>query len=154
VAYLPGTEQGVIAPRSTRPVRPNRKRSPVVVCPQPSRVVIAKQNVPTWPNSTFIFFPMPIAWTPADPHAFNAFASGGRDYLRIRNTNASQVLSVLIHSVPEPQFNRLGDRLVQVPPQSDVEFGPVPKIGYLQPDGNIWIDAPSSDIWFAVTTYS
>ncbi|HSY15298.1 MAG TPA: hypothetical protein VK816_04860 [Jatrophihabitantaceae bacterium] len=122
------------------------------------RILLNKQNIPS-PSGGSMQFKWPdVFWQAANPFVGNNFTAGNKDYLFIMNTHPSLPRTVIIYSYPEPVFGRVGNVCITVDPFSEnnncVIAYPIPKLGFMQLDGTIWLLGQTEDILFLPLTFS
>ena len=118
------------------------------------RTPLNKQNIPSPQGGSMQFKYPDVFWQAADPFAGNNFVAGNKDYLFIRNTNLSLPRTATIYSYPEPVYGRVGDVVITVDPGTTVIAYPIPKQGFMQLDGTIWLLGQTAEILFLPLTFS
>ena len=89
-----------------------------------------------------------VAMTAADVTNKNQFRASGRDLIIVQNTGTS-ARTVTITSEPDP-YGRRGDIAEQIQPGEIRVYGPLELEGWMQPDGNVYLEADSADVRFGV----
>jgi len=87
-------------------------------------------------------------WEVADIVNQNAMGMSGREVLLIKNTGVVS-RDVTIDSVPDT-FGRIGDLTVSVPAGEERTLAFLNRAGWMQGDGTLYLDCPSTDISYAV----
>ncbi len=86
----------------------------------------------------------------ADVANGNQFVASGNELIIARNTDGANAHSVTIHSVNDP-YNRSGNIAADSIPAGETKvYGPFPRLGWMQPDGRVYVNADNSAIEFAV----
>jgi hypothetical protein len=119
-----------------------------------SRTPLTKTAFGAPSTPAMLFNQAGMVFQAADPHYGNCFLASNKDYLHIYNSSSSQVRTVIVRSYPEPNFGRVGDVNAQVQPGQFMVFGPIVKLGWMWPDGNIYVDAQTADLMLLPCTYA
>jgi hypothetical protein len=77
------------------------------------------------------------------------FAATGKEYVVAHNTDGAVARTVTIKSVADP-FGRSRDVTKSLAVDEIAFFGPIPKIGYMQADGNIYLHSDDVAVKFGV----
>jgi hypothetical protein len=77
------------------------------------------------------------------------FASTGKEIVVAQNTDGAVARNVTIRSVADP-FGRTRDVAKQLAVDEIAYFGPIPKIGFMQSDGNIYLHSDNVAVKFGV----
>jgi hypothetical protein len=97
-----------------------------------------------------------LTWTAGDATNGNQFAATGREIVLARNTDTA-THTVTIVSVNDP-YGRSADASEQLATSGSsgdhTAFGPVPRIGWQQSDGKVYIDVTDATIELAVLRLS
>jgi hypothetical protein len=127
--------------------------SVVLACPHlwQSRTGLTTQRIVA---AGLVFSQTDLNWQAADPAFGNYLVATNKDYLFMQNTSLSQTLKVTLLSAPEPNFGRNGNLCATLPPGTSAVWGPITKIGWMQPDGNIYFYAPSAAVQFLPLIFS
>ena len=92
-----------------------------------------------------------LTMTPADIVDLNSFTASGKDLIVIHNTG-EDANTVTITSKADP-FNRTGHLTTIVVAAGGYRiFGPMPKTGWKQTDGSIYLQASSVDVLIGAIT--
>jgi hypothetical protein len=131
-------------------------RSAVFACPHlwQSRTGLPTQRIVAPSTTSLLFSQTDLNWQAADPAFGNYLVATNKDYLFMQNTSLSQTLQVTLLSYPEPNFGRNGNLCAMLPPGTGVLWGPITKLGWMQPDGNIYFYAPSAAVQFLPLVFS
>lgn len=84
----------------------------------------------------------------ADTVNKNQFRASGRDLVIAHNTG-TVVHNVTITSEPDP-YGRVGHIGQPIQPGQILVFGPLALEGWMQPDGNVYLEADSAGVRFGV----
>lgn len=90
-----------------------------------------------------------LTWEAGDPSNGNQFDASGRDVLLVRNTDAVNPQTVTVISTPD-RYGRTGDASRSVPANGSAVFQKFPLSGWVQDDGNIYVDVADAAIELAV----
>lgn len=114
-----------------------------------ARTVITPQSVPGSYPGTIAANGANFTWAAADVTNKNQFISTGRELLLVKNDDAG-VQTITINSVQDP-YKRTGDiSSYSLGTLIFAVFGPFPVLGWMQSDSNIYLEASSANVKFAV----
>jgi hypothetical protein len=110
-----------------------------------SRTPLSKQTIVSPTSPSLRFLPAVMLWQASDVALGNSFVASNKDYLFVWNSGGS-TFTITLRSVPEQVFSRSGDlTLSLIAGQMDI-LGPITKAGWMQGDGNIYLDASDASV--------
>ena len=111
-----------------------------------ARTTLTKSNAPGNYSSTGAV----LTFATADAVNGNDFLATGNELVLARNTSGANTYYVTVSSVNDP-YNRKGDiNQYNIPANGYAVFGPFPRLGWMQPDGKIYIDVENAAVELAV----
>lgn len=114
-----------------------------------ARTAITPQNVPGSYPGTIAANGADFTWAAADVTNKNQFISTGRELLLVKNDDVA-AQTITINSAQDP-YKRTGDiSSYSLGIAEFAVFGPFPVLGWIQSDSNIYLEASSANIKFAV----
>lgn len=91
-----------------------------------------------------------IVFTAADVANKNEFVPSGNDLVLAWNSDAADPYTATVTSAPDPQ-NRTGDiSAYSIGAGEIAHLGPVRTLGWVQPDGKVYLEANNAAIKFAI----
>jgi hypothetical protein len=101
--------------------------------------------IPSQPAATTLDF----TFAASDNVNGNSFPASGNDLLVVQNTNAG-AQTFTVRSAPDPQGRSIDIATYQVGIGLFSVFKLSQQVGWVQPDGNIYLDSSNANIKFAI----
>jgi hypothetical protein len=90
-----------------------------------------------------------VTYTAGDAVNGNQYVCTGRERLLVKNGDGAAPHTFTLKRTTDP-FGTAADQVITVPLSAEVATPTIPQVGFIQADGNVYIDVSSAQLSFAV----